>query len=104
MAKALSLFDILKLYRRPTVLSRLIRLVAQGPYIKYVTLEGKGSKKVWQFMTEGGGPRACDVTLLKFIHVKLKIESDVSLYVVMDVFWQKEWRTKATPDKTFQTK
>jgi len=36
--------------------------------------------------------------------MKHKIESDVKLSVVMDVFWQKRGRTKTTPDKTFRTK
>jgi len=44
-----------------------------GPSIKYVTLEGERSEKVWQFVT-GEGPRACDITLLIFfIHMKPKI-------------------------------
>jgi len=34
--------------------------------------------------------------------MKPKIESDVWLSVVMDVFWQKGGRTKTTLDKTFQ--
>src|SRR6218665_2375015 len=39
---------------------------------------GRGSEKVGQFVTGGGGPRACDVTLLKkFINMKTKIESYV---------------------------
>ena len=40
-----------------------------------------------------------------FYHAYLKpeIEGDVELYVVTDVFWQKEKGTKTTSDKTFQT-
>jgi len=36
--------------------------------------------------------------------MKPKIESDVWLSVVTDVFWQKREQTKTTPNKTFQTK
>ena len=36
--------------------------------------------------------------------MKPKIESDVYLSVVMDVFWQKGDGQKPTPDKAFQAK
>ena len=49
-----------------------------GPSIKYVTLEGEGSEKVWQIMTEGGvQEHVTSPFLKKIIHMKPKIESDV---------------------------
>src|SRR6218665_4048968 len=40
----------------------------KGPSIKYVTLEGEGVRKGVTVCDRGGGPRACDVTLLKKFH------------------------------------
>jgi len=40
----------------------------KGPSIKYVTLErGRGSEKVWQFVTGGGGQEHVTSRLYKFL-------------------------------------
>ena len=53
-------------------------LLHREPSIKYVKLEGEGVQEGVTVYDRGGGPRECDVTLLKkFIHMKPKIESDV---------------------------
>jgi len=49
-------------------------------------LEQRGFENGVTVCDTGRGPRACDVTLKSFIHMKPKIESDVYLSVVMDIF------------------
>ena len=53
----------------PTVFVWVLNVYGpMGPSIKYVTLQGEGSEKVWQFVT-GGGERSCDVTLVSFLTI-----------------------------------
>ena len=40
---------------------------SKAPSIKYVTLEGEGSEKVWQFVTGGGGQEHVTSRLYKFL-------------------------------------
>ena len=50
-----ALFSVLVcLFPSYICISVLSVLVNKGPSIKYVTLEGEGSEKVWQFVTGGG--------------------------------------------------
>ena len=44
---------------------------AKGPSLKYVTLEGRGSEKVWQ------GGQEHSHSQIFFIHMKHEIQSDV---------------------------
>ena len=42
--------------------------------MKYVTLEGEGVREGVTVCDRGGGSRACDVTLINFIIIHMKLE------------------------------
>jgi len=66
--------DAVGLYKTLNILSALYHLQMQA--IKYVTLEGEASKKVWQFVTrEGQGHVTSHFKNVFIIHMKPEIES-----------------------------
>src|SRR6218665_1956982 len=80
-----------------------------GALHKVLHSRGEGAREGATVCDRGGRSTACDVTFLKnFIHMKPKIESDIKLSVVTDVFRQKENGQKLPrskpSDKNPQTK